>query len=158
MFVRKDVGMRAATRTRRMLAVGLVGALAFTTLTAEPAGAVTRREQRLFRWINQERTERGISRLRLSDSLSRKAHRHSRNMADRGTVSHHSCLSCTLRNYNYSIAGENVGRASKMWRVHKLFMGSKTHRQNILRSGFKKVGVGVVKARGYIWVTEIFIG
>jgi uncharacterized protein YkwD len=37
-------------------------------------------------------------------------------------------------------------------------MHSADHRANILRRAFRRVGVGVVKARGSVWVTVIFYG
>jgi uncharacterized protein YkwD len=37
-------------------------------------------------------------------------------------------------------------------------MHSAGHRANILKRGFRRVGVGAVKARGCMWVTVIFYG
>ena len=37
-------------------------------------------------------------------------------------------------------------------------MGSGGHRANILNPRFRRIGIGVVKARGSVWVTTIFYG
>jgi uncharacterized protein YkwD len=37
-------------------------------------------------------------------------------------------------------------------------MRSASHRDNVLRRAYDKVGVGIVRANGMVWVTEIFIG
>jgi uncharacterized protein YkwD len=37
-------------------------------------------------------------------------------------------------------------------------MHSAGHRANILKRGFRRVGVGAVKAGGCMWVTVIFYG
>ena len=37
-------------------------------------------------------------------------------------------------------------------------MKSDAHRQNILGRGFRRVGIGVYAADGFVWVTLIFVG
>jgi uncharacterized protein YkwD len=140
----------------KIASVALAGALAVSA--AAPAGAVSDAERRMRRLINQERTSRGISRLKLINSLSRKARRHSKRMAAKGRVVYHSNLSYTMRSYSYTTAGENVGMSWKLKRVHRMFMRSRSHRGNILRRAFKNVGVGVYRTSGRVWVTEIFYG
>ena len=150
--------MSHARTFARVLSVAVLTTMLFSTLGSGVAEAVSRREQRLYNWINKERIERDKRRLRLSDRLSRMARNHSREMAEGRRVVYHSCLSCKLRSYSYRIAGENVGAASRLRAVHRAFMRSRPHRRNILRSGYRRVGVGVVKAHGKLWVTEIFLG
>jgi uncharacterized protein YkwD len=148
--------MLVKPRSRKLLCVAVAGAVGLGT--AGPAAALTKPERRMKRYINQERSSRGIRTLRVNNSLSKKARRHSRKMARRGRVVYHSNLSYTMRGYNYRIAGENVGMSWKLRRVHRLFMNSKGHRRNILRSGYRRVGIGVYRANGKVWVTEIFYG
>jgi uncharacterized protein YkwD len=53
--------------------------------------------------------------------------------------------------------GENVGYTYRGVRsIHRAFMRSRDHRWNILNRSFRKVGIGVDRARGRLWVTEIF--
>jgi uncharacterized protein YkwD len=37
-------------------------------------------------------------------------------------------------------------------------MHSPAHRSNILNARYRRIGIGVVKARGVVWVTTIFYG
>jgi uncharacterized protein YkwD len=37
-------------------------------------------------------------------------------------------------------------------------MRSAPHRANILNARYRRIGIGVVKARGLVWVTAIFYG
>ncbi len=54
--------------------------------------------------------------------------------------------------------GENVGAGTSIGAVHRKMMRSSSHRNNILKQGFDRVGVGIVRAKGLVWVTEIFAG
>lgn len=137
-----------------LLAAALVGAGPGVT----QAGATTDREERLLALLNQERVARGIPALRLNQSLSGIARNHSRQMAGNGRLLYDSCLSCSLGSWSWEVAGENVGAAGTLTRVNALFMKSPSHRSNILRSRFKRVGIGVSRRGNLIWVTQIFLG
>jgi uncharacterized protein YkwD len=143
--------MRRASRV-------LVLALVAVSLTAGPAAGTNDREQSLHEFINQARTSKGLGDLRLSDRLSKVARAHSAAMADGGKVLYHSCLTCRLGSWEWSIAGENVGTAGTVGRVHRLFMNSSSHRANILRGPYRTVGVGIVEKGGRLWITQIFLG
>lgn len=143
--------MRRATRILAFTLVAL-------NLNAGPAEATTDRERALHELINQVRDGRGLVELRLSDKLSKVARAHSSDMADGGKILYHSCLTCRLQSWNWSIVGENVGYAGTIARVHRLLMESPSHRANVLRSPFRTAGVGVVEKGGRLWVTEIFLG
>jgi uncharacterized protein YkwD len=43
-------------------------------------------------------------------------------------------------------------------RLRTLWMRSAGHRANILKRGYRRIGIGVVRARGLFWVTTIFYG
>lgn len=105
--------------------------------------------------INQARSDNGMGSLGLSQKLSRRAHGHSERMADSGRL-FHSCLNC--RSGGGRRMGENVGVAGSIREVHRLLMNSSSHRANILATAFERVGVGVVRKGGRVWVTEIFAG
>jgi uncharacterized protein YkwD len=122
-----------------------------------PAKAATPREA-LHALINEARASRGLSPLRLNDRLSKLAHAHSVDMADGSKVLYHSCLTCRLQSWDWRMAGENVGTAGTVARVHRLFMQSPSHRANVLRPGFRTVGLGIVDSGGRLWVTQVFLG
>ena len=48
--------------------------------------------------------------------------------------------------------------AGLLTRVRTLWMHSSGHRANILNTRYRRIGIGVVKARGAVWVTTIFYG
>jgi uncharacterized protein YkwD len=95
--------------------------------------------------INQSRGSAGLGALDLSARLSRRAHQHSLQMAQSNTLFHSVSVP----------GGENVGYAGSLQEVHGLLMNSPSHRANIL-GRFDRVGVGVVRGNGLVWVTEIF--
>ena len=100
----------------------------------------------MHRLINRARGSAGLRALDLSSRLSRRAHRHSLQMAQSNTLYHSGSVP----------GGENVGYAGSLQEVHNLLMNSSSHRANILSRGFDRVGVGVVRGNGLVWVTEIF--
>ena len=77
-------------------------------------------------------------------------------MASRRALFHHSCLDCIRRRHGWVVIGENVGYASTVRSTNRLFMHSAPHRHNILCSCFTRVGIGVVRSGGRVWVTEMF--
>jgi uncharacterized protein YkwD len=132
-------------------------ALLVSSFAITPAKAATPREA-LHDLINAARASRGLSPLRLNDRLSKLAHAHSVDMAAGSKVLYHSCLTCRLQSWDWRMAGENVGTAGTVARVHRLFMLSPSHRANVLRPGFRTVGLGIVDVGGRLWVTQVFLG
>jgi uncharacterized protein YkwD len=152
------MGSSRSRIARAGMAAVVAGILVAGGPAASPAEATTTAEENLFALTNQARTRRDRPRLQLSQSLSRKAHRHSGRMADKGSIFHHSCLSCLVSSWDWDALGENVGVGGTVRSVHRALMDSRSHRRNILSRSFTKVGVGVVRSGGRVWVTEIFLG
>jgi uncharacterized protein YkwD len=156
------LSMTGSLRRRAAAAVLCVG-LAFGLTVLEPvvdlASAVTDTERAMVRLVNRSRRNHGISGLNIAPGLSGAAHRHSARMARRGQL-YHSCLTCLLNGYGVSwrIAGENVGYGSTLRAIHRAMLRSTKHRANILRRGYRRIGIGVVRRNGRYWVTEIFFG
>lgn len=132
----------------------LTAVLVSSTLVAPPqASALTTREARMVTRINDARAAHGLRPLRVRSDLTDHARAHSRAMARRGYLYHtrdFRVLCC------WSAIAENVGYGSTVRVVHRAFMGSRGHRANILDRGSRGVGVGIVYARGRLWVTEVF--
>jgi uncharacterized protein YkwD len=53
---------------------------------------------------------------------------------------------------------ENIGVGASVQAVHDALMDSSGHRENILGSGYQRVGVGIVRRGDRVWVTELFAG
>jgi uncharacterized protein YkwD len=153
----------AARRTSRpgrwtTVVIVLSAALALQAAPGFGTAPAAATEVSLASLIDQERASAGLGGLATADRLSDLARKHSAEMADQQRLSHHSCLGCTLRGSTWNVAGENVGAGSSIEAVHQEMMRSASHRDNVLRRAYDKVGVGIVRANGMVWVTEIFVG
>lgn len=81
-------------------------------------------------------------------------------MASAGGLSHQQ-IGTILSGCGARTAAENVGMTSDQMpdAMMRLFMGSATHRANILDPALTGVGVGAYRdARGVWWVTQDFVG
>jgi uncharacterized protein YkwD len=145
------------TYRRLPLLVLVVAVLVAGMPSPADAGNVTRRNKTLH-LLNQTRRNHGLPAFRLNLNLSRDAWRHSKRMAEKNRCFHTADLYDVVRTYSPSTGGENVGAAGTLRRIRTLWMGSGGHRANILNPRFRKIGIGVVKARGLLWVTTIFYG
>lgn len=122
-------------------------------------------EKGVLRFINEERSRRGLEKLRLDKSLTDAARYKSQDMINTGVFSHSGSygeLEDLLNkfNVNYSCAGENIafGYESAADVVNG-WMNSEGHRANILDRDFTKLGVGAVKdSNGTIYWTTEFAG
>lgn len=60
-----------------------------------------------------------------------------------------ACERVRKTGYRYKACGENIafgsGDSGKPDRIFKSWMGSKSHRKNILKPGFREVGIAAVK-------------
>lgn len=149
-------------RAKPALIAFLLAAVILVALpvTAGTSKAATSKELRrkLFSLTNNARRNNHMRPLRLNWQLSRGAAVHSRRMANRHTVYHSANLYKLVRPFHPTSWGENVGMAGTVTRIHKLYMRSPAHRSNILRSGFSRVGIGVVHRGSRVWTTVIFYG
>ena len=116
------------------------------------------RRERMLRLLNQTRRNHGLSAFRLNVELSQTSWRHSRRMANQGRLFHTYDLYRAVRAYRPSTWGENVGMAGWLKLLRQCWMRSSSHRANLLNPRFRRIGIGVVKARGRVWVTTIFYG
>jgi uncharacterized protein YkwD len=108
--------------------------------------------------LNQERTSRGMRRLRLNRRLSKAARRHADDMVRRYYFSHDSLgggdFVSRIRSTGYLssagswFVGENLawgsGERSSADRTVRAWMDSPPHRANILTRRFREIGIGVV--------------
>jgi uncharacterized protein YkwD len=118
------------------------------------------RRRQMLGLTNEDREQRDRRELAFAAALSKYAKSHSEAMARRGYLFHSSQdqLRAVLRGYDWSIAGENVGVGGSLESLEDAFMGSRLHRENILRREFVRAAVGVVRVDGSLWVTVIFYG
>jgi uncharacterized protein YkwD len=143
---------------RRLPIITLVVAVVVTGTAAESGAEDLQRRDQMLRLLNQVRRQHGLPVFRINRELSTQAFRHSKRMVRANEIFHTQDLYRLVRSYHPSMWGENVGMARYLRTVRRLWMHSDGHRANILRRGFRRVGVGVVKARGCMWVTVVFYG
>lgn len=139
----------------RALAVPALVAISIT-LTTSPALAGPRTQRfrdEMLRLVNQTRTSQGQRPLRLNPKLSRVAWRHSVEMGRRYSLFHTTNMWNILQPYDVRTWGENVAYADTLQRVEQLWVGSPEHRSNLLNSAFRWAAIGVVKVKGWLWVT-----
>jgi uncharacterized protein YkwD len=129
-----------------------------STASAGTRARSTEMKWTMFHLVNVARRHHGLNPLQLNARLSKTAFGHSLKMANRNTVFHTANLYDTVRRYRPNRWGENVGMASTVRGLHRAFMASYEHRANILGSGYRKVGIGLVSSGGYVWGTLIFYG
>lgn len=135
----------------------LVVALFAVTPSAARADDLTRRNK-MLRLLNAVRMNHALPTFRLNADLSHFAWEHSRRMAKQNRLYHTLDLYSRVRAYSPTTWGENIGYAGTLLRVRTLWMHSSGHRHNILKSSFRRVGIGVFLWGGRVWVTTIFYG
>ena len=121
-------------------------------------------ERQLVDLVNEERTRRGIKSLVLDERLVSVARAHSQEMFTLKYFSHESPVSGSpfdrlkSAGITYSRAGENLAYAQSVSVAHRALMESPGHRENILRSEFTRIGIGVINAPAYgRMITQLFI-
>lgn len=147
-----------------LLAPPLAGA---TSEGAAAEARVTWRDRLVLEEMNRVRAAHGLARLHIDGSLQRAAHAHSRDMASRGYFAHGDFAG---RMHRHRVRGpvmaENLGWATggnRARTIVRMWLESPPHRANLLRPGFRRVGVGGVAGRiygrtGALVVTADFAG
>ena len=127
--------------------------------------AMTADEKEVFDLINKQRTQNGLSALKLDTETLRVARIKAQDMVDNNYFSHNSPTYGTpfqmLNSFkiSYKTAGENIAGNSSNSAAVTAWMNSSGHKANILNSSFNYTGIGVVKGSKYgkIYV-QLFLG
>lgn len=129
----------------------------FTSATADnKCWKVKASESGFAKKMNAARTANGKGKLSLDPEISKVARKHTKEMINQALLHHTSSDALRNRVTRWQLLGENVGVGATVDSLHVAFMNSPAHRENILLSSFKHVGVGVIKDGGRMWVTVIF--
>lgn len=142
---------------RRYITAILASILLASLVPAPSASAAcyspTRKEKRFARLINVARTATNLT---LDPQLSKAAKVHTREMVRANSLHHTPSDVLRRRVTNWVELGENVGVGNTVTSLHQAFMNSPAHRDNIVRSSYRYVGVGVIRKDGRMWVTVLF--
>jgi uncharacterized protein YkwD len=132
------------------------------------SATLTRPESALLRVMNQVRASHGLRPLQLDPRLQRAARSHSSAML-RTQSFFHGAYARRIRRVGVRapVIGENLawssGSLARAQVIVNLWLASPEHRANLLRPGYRTVGVGALKGRfegtsGALLVTTDFAG
>ena len=119
-------------------------------------------EQYLFQAANAERAQRGLAALRWDAALYRAATFHALEMAARESISHQYAGEADLAGRaggagaRFSVVEENVAEAPDAVTVHRAWMESEGHRENLLDPEVNRVGISVRSRNGQLYAVEDF--
>lgn len=127
--------------------------------------SLTSDEWEVFNLINQQRSQNGLSPLKIDYEVQRVARIKAQDMVNNNYFSHTSPTYGSpfnmLNNFkvSYRTAGENIAGNSSNSAAVTAWMNSSGHKANILNSSFNYTGIGVVNGSKYgkIYV-QMFIG
>lgn len=127
--------------------------------------AMTTDEKEVFDLINNQRTQNGLSALKLDTETLRVARIKAQDMVDNNYFSHNSPTYGSpfqmLNSFkiSYKTAGENIAGNSSNSSAVTAWMNSSGHKANILNRSFNYTGIGVVKSSKYGKVyVQMFLG
>lgn len=112
-------------------------------------------EQRFVDLINAERRAVGSGPLVIVPQLVEGAREQAERMAAEGRIFHNPNLGDVID--GWKMLGENVGRGGDVESLHRAFMDSQGHRDNLLNAAYDGIGVGVVWEDGIPYVAEVFM-
>jgi cysteine-rich secretory family protein len=141
----------------RKLVFGLILAIAGSALLFPTAAhADTAVDEAAFvAKINGLRGSLGLAPLQVNANLTAKARSWSAGMATAGKI-WHSVLSDGVTE-DWRKLGENVGMGGSVDGLHKAFVNSPHHYENMVDPAFGYVGIGVVMGGDTIYVSEVFM-
>jgi uncharacterized protein YkwD len=125
-----------------------------TSASSATCWSYSAKDRSFAKKINNARERSGSGRLKLDPELSKVAMKQTKTMIDQNNLFHTRDLGSRVT--RWTLLGENVGYGYTVTSLHKMFMRSPGHKQNILKSQYKFVGVGAKKAHGWLWVTVVF--
>lgn len=151
-------------RSRSIAPARAVAAKTTTARNSAGTGSATATvEQTLFRLLNQERTQRGLSALQSDTTLVNLAQMKSRDMVMNRYFNHTSptygspAQMLTRYGVSYRQFAENIAKGGEAARIHAQWMASPGHRANILNAQLSHVGIGVAEDGAGYAATQIFI-
>ena len=122
-------------------------------------------EQEVFNLINKQRTNNGLSPLKIDNEVQRVARIKAQDLVANNYFDHESPVYGSpfemLNNFkiSYKTAGENIAGNSSNSGALNTWMNSSGHKANILNSSFNYTGIGVVNSPKYgKMYVQMFIG
>ena len=152
----------------KQVCVGFSIVFCVATLAGPAAAGPTAAEADVIRAVNEARAAHGLRVLALDVRLERAARNHSRSMIRSGSFAHGDVRRrLAAVGVRGSVYGENlawgVGSSASAAAVVQMWLNSPPHRANLLRPGFRRLGIGrrvgtFAGHRGAAVVTANFAG
>jgi len=109
----------------------------------------------VVRQVNQERTSRGLSELRVDSELTRAACVRAQEIVQ--TFSHTRPDGSSWSSVSSRVSGENIAKGQQTAdKVMAAWMSSEGHRANILRESFGSIGVCAYKVGNVVYWAQEF--
>jgi uncharacterized protein YkwD len=148
-----------SSRPRRLFAGILLclslSAVALPMDAASAGSRISADQQRVRELVNQTRGNNGLRGLEILPGFSDKATNWARELVRCQCLKHRN--GPYGANAGWCAAAENVGRGYSLEQIHRAFLGSPPHRENILTRRMTHIGVGVARdASGEIFVVQAF--
>jgi uncharacterized protein YkwD/uncharacterized membrane protein required for colicin V production len=157
------LNMRDLVGERRIVVEGdqtiVLPAIDPSDLKEDPASAAE-----VFDLLNRARVDAGLDPLAWSPALVAVAHKHATEMYQDGYFSHSSPVTGTVADrlatagIPFRVAGENLALAATPTETHDGLMDSPGHRENMLRTEFRRAGVAVISGPLGLMTVEVFTG
>lgn len=128
----------------------------------QPANDLSSDEQLMLELINSERAKKGVKPLIADSRLVKAARLKSQDMIDNDYFAHESAKYgapselVAAQGVSYHCVGENLAVSGTVQQAHRGLMGSPGHRQNILNPQFRLIGIGIIKGRRGVTVSQEF--
>lgn len=115
----------------------------------------------LLSYINKEREAHGLNKITTTSELNTLAQNHSDDMAQNNFFGHVNLQNETPEDRRKELGiktpvSENLAKDVAIDFGHEGLMRSASHRQNILKADWTKVGLGLTLKNGYIYIAEEF--
>ncbi|MGI6644037.1 MAG: CAP domain-containing protein [Bacillota bacterium] len=121
-------------------------------------------EKEILRLLNQERVKTGLKPLTMNPYVAAVARVKAEDMIENNYYAHGSSYGYSGNMLAYfgvsvNLSRENICQAYSALGAHNAFMGSKSHRDSMLKAYWEEVGIGVVRKPGsqVYYVVEIFV-
>ncbi|MBR57894.1 MAG: hypothetical protein CMH54_07520 [Myxococcales bacterium] len=132
-----------------------------TNATASPGDSA---QLQIIQATNQLRADYDRPPLTRDQRLETLAHQHARELSNRRLISHLDDsgrdVATRLRaaGIHSKQVGENVAAGLTLASIHRSLVQSPSHRRELLRANFDKIGVGIVRRNGVLFVVELLTG
>jgi len=151
---------RTRSRLVVLLLLGTILAATFAVPSVNARPNVAHRQpsdqqlrDRMLGLVNRSRTSRGLPRLQLNLRLSRGAYDHARHMARTEELTHTPNLADLISDVGGTLFGEDLGKGRSLRGIRDAWLRRDSTRRILLDPRFHNVGLGIVHADGFYWVT-----